>query len=216
MTLFADAEARAHINEAVDTNMFVEAGAGTGKTTAMVSRIVGLLASGATTVESIVAITFTEASAGELKERLRFALEKKRAKGRKAERENCQLALEGLEAAAIQTIHGFAHRIVSKFAVDAAIPPSFELQDRISAKLRSDESWNQFLRRVLLSMDGLTENEKDVIRVGTALGLNQGHLKVLASIIGRSWYRAVPLAQAEDTRCAGDRYGSIDGGARCG
>ena len=56
-------------------NWFVEAGAGTGKTTALVTRIVELIAAGALQMERLAAITFTEAAAAELRDRIRQDLE---------------------------------------------------------------------------------------------------------------------------------------------
>ena len=72
------ADARERIRHALDETFAVEAAAGTGKTTVLVDRIVNVLASGRTTVERIVAVTFTEKAAGELKLRLRAELETRR------------------------------------------------------------------------------------------------------------------------------------------
>ena len=60
----------------LDTTFFVEAAAGTGKTTALVARIVSAVESGRARLSEIVAITFTEKAAGELKMRVREELEK--------------------------------------------------------------------------------------------------------------------------------------------
>ena len=73
-----DASARDTIASALDDTIVVEAAAGTGKTTELVKRILRILSSGRATVGSIVAVTFTEKAAGELKLRLREALEKER------------------------------------------------------------------------------------------------------------------------------------------
>jgi ATP-dependent helicase/nuclease subunit A len=64
-------ESRRMINEDLDTTLVVEAAAGTGKTTEMVTRIVSVLAEGRANVREIVAVTFTEKAVGELKLRLR-------------------------------------------------------------------------------------------------------------------------------------------------
>ena len=62
--------------ETLDKNQVVVAGAGTGKTTLLIRRILRLLEKG-TPCEKIAAITFTEAAAAELRTRLRASLEKK-------------------------------------------------------------------------------------------------------------------------------------------
>ncbi|MCY3638412.1 MAG: UvrD-helicase domain-containing protein, partial [Chloroflexi bacterium] len=58
----------------LDANLMIEAGAGTGKTYALVSRVVALIKSGVR-MQEIVAITFTVAAAAELSERIRSRLE---------------------------------------------------------------------------------------------------------------------------------------------
>ena len=63
----------------LDDTLVVEAAAGTGKTTELVNRILRVLATGRATMVEIVAVTFTEKAAGELKLRLREALEHERA-----------------------------------------------------------------------------------------------------------------------------------------
>ena len=69
-----DAHTSKRIVNDLDANFIVEAGAGTGKTYALVSRVVALVKSG-TPMPGIVAITFTEAAAAELSERVRSRLE---------------------------------------------------------------------------------------------------------------------------------------------
>ncbi len=78
MSALADQADRDRIRDDLTTTFVVEAAAGTGKTTAMVSRMVAAIAAGTATLEKIVAVTFTEAAAGELKLRLRTQIERKR------------------------------------------------------------------------------------------------------------------------------------------
>jgi ATP-dependent exoDNAse (exonuclease V) beta subunit len=73
-----DAQARDLIEHDLDTTFVVEAAAGTGKTTALVGRIVRIIAEGKADVGQIVAVTFTEKAAGELKLRLRERLDSAR------------------------------------------------------------------------------------------------------------------------------------------
>ena len=70
----SDEQARRIICEALAETLFVEAGAGTGKTRALVDRIVALVRSGVP-IDRIAAITFTERAAAELRERVRNGLE---------------------------------------------------------------------------------------------------------------------------------------------
>jgi ATP-dependent helicase/nuclease subunit A len=69
-----DQDARDAVATVLDETLFVEAGAGTGKTSALVGRIVALAATGVP-MRQIAAITFTEAAASELRDRVRAELE---------------------------------------------------------------------------------------------------------------------------------------------
>ena len=74
----ADQRVRDRIRNDLDTTLIVEAAAGTGKTTALVNRIVAALAGARADLGRIVAVTFTEKAAGELKLRLRAEIESAR------------------------------------------------------------------------------------------------------------------------------------------
>src|SRR5262245_3903468 len=76
----SDDDARHVIRESIDETVIVEAAAGTGKTTELVNRILAVLREGRADVREIVAVTFTEKAAGELKLRLRQGLEIERRK----------------------------------------------------------------------------------------------------------------------------------------
>ncbi len=86
--LHDDAAARASIANELDTTLVVVAGAGTGKTTALVGRIVELVRSGRAALREIAAITFTEAAAAELRQRIRARIDEVSAEhpGRRASR----------------------------------------------------------------------------------------------------------------------------------
>ena len=70
-----DQAARDQIGRSLDENLFVEAGAGTGKTTALVARMAALVVDEGIPIEEIAAITFTEKAAAELGDRFRRTLE---------------------------------------------------------------------------------------------------------------------------------------------
>src|SRR5579862_541299 len=70
-----DDGARTRIRFELDSTLVVVAGAGTGKTTALVDRIVELVRSGVASLREIAAITFTEAAAAELRQRVREKIE---------------------------------------------------------------------------------------------------------------------------------------------
>ena len=70
-----DQAARDRIATALDDNLFVQAGAGTGKTTSLIDRMVALVVDDGVAIEGIAAITFTERAAAELGDRFRRALD---------------------------------------------------------------------------------------------------------------------------------------------
>src|SRR6267142_5485265 len=127
MTDLADANVRTRILTEYGVTFFVEAAAGTGKTTVLVGRIVGLILSGQGTLSRTVAVTFTEKAAGEMKLRLRLEIEKARAGATSLERGRLDQALEELELARIGTIHAFCGDLLSERPVEAGIDPLFEV-----------------------------------------------------------------------------------------
>lgn len=123
-----DAAARHLIGAAFDDTLVVEAAAGTGKTTELVHRIVRIVASGRAKVDGIVAVTFTEKAAGELKLRLREALDAERAAAPSdAERDALNEALGKLEEAHVSTIHGFCAELLRERPVEARVDPLFSV-----------------------------------------------------------------------------------------
>src|SRR4030065_1248851 len=73
---FIDQEQRDKAAHDISESYIVEAAAGTGKTTVLVTRIINLIKAGEARLEEIVAITFTEKAAAELKVKLRQELER--------------------------------------------------------------------------------------------------------------------------------------------
>jgi ATP-dependent helicase/nuclease subunit A len=122
----SDADARRAISDALDDTLVVEAAAGTGKTTELVRRILSVLATGRARMKEIVAVTFTEKAAGELKLRLREALEQARADASgDPVRDLLEDALKTLEDAHVNTIHGFCADLLRERPVEAAVDPLF-------------------------------------------------------------------------------------------
>ncbi len=139
MTTLTDQAARTRVESATRATLFVEAGAGTGKTYALVRRLSALLLDDAVPIEEIAAITFTEKAAAELRDRLRVALVDERDKGdRLADR-----ALAGLDTAAIGTLHSFALRLLSENPLEAGIPPRATVQQDTAASAALDALWQE-------------------------------------------------------------------------
>jgi ATP-dependent helicase/nuclease subunit A len=149
MTGLTDAEARRRIREEFDATFFVEAAAGTGKTTALVGRIVGLIRAGAGTLDRIVAVTFTEKAAGEMKLRLRSEIEKTRPGATRDERNRLDRALQELELARIGTIHAFCGDLLHERPIEAGIDPLFEVASEEEAEAIADEAFEDWFETIL-------------------------------------------------------------------
>ncbi|MGH7329200.1 MAG: UvrD-helicase domain-containing protein, partial [Polyangiaceae bacterium] len=130
LPVMADAKARDRIAHDLDATLVVEAAAGTGKTTALVGRILGILESGKGRLSTLVAVTFTEKAAGEMKLRLRAEIEKARQNAANSDvLGRLDAALAELEAAHIGTIHSFCVEILRDRPVEARVDPLFEMID---------------------------------------------------------------------------------------
>jgi ATP-dependent helicase/nuclease subunit A len=107
-----------------DRSLMVRAGAGTGKTTVLVERFVRAVVEDGAPVEGILAITFTEKAAAEMKARVRRRFLEL---GRRDE-------ARAAEGAWISTIHGFCSRVLRAHALSAGIDPAFRVIDELEAE----------------------------------------------------------------------------------
>jgi ATP-dependent helicase/nuclease subunit A len=149
--MLADEHARRRIRDDLDTTLVVEAAAGTGKTTALVSRIVALVSSGRATLRGLVAVTYTEKAAGEMKLRLRTEIERARngVEPGDPRRHRLDEALAELEVAHVGTIHSFCGDLLRERPVEARIDPSFEiLAGDVQASLFS-QAFDRWFQRIL-------------------------------------------------------------------
>jgi ATP-dependent exoDNAse (exonuclease V) beta subunit (contains helicase and exonuclease domains) len=127
------------------TNFLVRAAAGSGKTTALVGRMVALVRKGHP-VEDLAAITFTRKAAGEMTARFYKELQQIAPRLGGQEQKNVQTALQNLHGTYIGTIHGFCGRLLREHALAAGLPPDFSvgLEGRDETEMR-DRAWHEFL-----------------------------------------------------------------------
>jgi ATP-dependent helicase/nuclease subunit A len=172
----ADDDARRRIREDLDTNLLVEAGAGSGKTTELVHRMVALVESGAATVDRIAAVTFTRKAAGELRERFQSRLEERIAEtanlveggdrgGRSAPgdsgeevRANLRAALDDIDRAFVGTIHAFCARLLRERPLEVGLDPAFE---ELPAERRDElrrRFWASYLERLVRDRDPILDD----------------------------------------------------------
>jgi ATP-dependent exoDNAse (exonuclease V) beta subunit len=161
-SLAEDAAARATALTAIDRTLLVEAGAGSGKTSVLAGRVVVLLASGKHP-SAIAAISFTEFTAAELRERIvgfieeilagrmpRALLEAFPTGRPTAEQQaNLEKACEDLDCLVCLTIHGFCRTLLAPYPVETDIDPGAAPLDRDAADLLFEDVCTNWLRKRL-------------------------------------------------------------------
>ena len=186
----ADQPARDSIRSNLTETLFVEAGAGTGKTTALVGRIIALIEAGYE-VTHIAAITFTEKAATELQNRVRQELQEvilresvsvNSPAGSTSRSAQFQTALDELDAAPICTLHSFAQRILSEYALEASLPLRFNMLDEIDSEIQFQEEWEDFQTTTLHQPEHLP-----ALQLGKELGISQPELKSIAKQFRDNW-----------------------------
>jgi len=144
-----DAADRSLVTDNLDITLFVEAGAGSGKTEALVTRVANLVLAGVP-IGSIAAITFTEKAASELRHRVRSQLESVAATHE--DPTHLQLAataINDLDLAPVGTLHAFARRVLNEFPIEAQLPPRFDVLDEVQSATAFHERFTDFLEALL-------------------------------------------------------------------
>ena len=193
----------------LDKPLFVAAGAGSGKTFTLTQRIVWALKDGSgaegkpylNSLDQALIITFTNAAATEIKERVREALEK-----------------EGLHGAALQvddawisTIHGMCSRILKIHALDLGLDPEFEIIndmtrnqlvnisiEEVLRELSQDESYAEFLSTYAGNRDALKSRIETLISYAQSSPVGMDAI----SFVGDSSDLEVLKAELEDLDAA--------------
>ncbi len=156
-------------------NIVVTAGAGTGKTTLLVERILSAIGSGHATLPAIAAITFTDKAAGELRHRLASGLRElgdlARGVGPGAEPSSAKNAFTwltgnhrhaptaiaarvveaeaSLDRATVTTIHGFCSEILRAHPLESGIPPGFAADGGLAGRRLAEDEWTPFIEAEL-------------------------------------------------------------------
>jgi ATP-dependent helicase/nuclease subunit A len=170
-------EQRAAI-EARAPEVLVEAGAGTGKTGVMVDRYCRLVCDQGVSPSAILAFTFTDKAAAELRQRIRAELERRAEAGSERARE----LLPGLGSAWVTTIHGFCNRLLSAHPVAIGIDPRFRVLDAPETARAAVEAFDEALEEFLADGDATREQTVAAFDIG---GLRGAVLGVHAELRSR-------------------------------
>src|ERR1041385_3702233 len=119
----------------LDRHLSVTAGPGAGKTFVLVERYLEILRSKKVSVENIVAITFTNRAANEMRQRVRDRIDGLLRTSTDKERQTWLRHKRTLDGAVITTIHGLCSRLLHEFPVEADIDPQFVLLDEHQAAM---------------------------------------------------------------------------------
>lgn len=123
MSTLTDREIREQVTD-LSKSWVMTSGAGCGKTFQMVQRYVAIIASDVD-VQRIIAVTFTEKAAAELKSRVRERCREMIAEADESDRKRWEQAARQLALAPVTTIHGLCGRLLRENAIEAGVDPQF-------------------------------------------------------------------------------------------
>ncbi|MEP6569157.1 MAG: UvrD-helicase domain-containing protein [Acidobacteriota bacterium] len=197
----------------IKKHISVTAGPGSGKTTVLVERYLHILRQNPNlNIDQVVAITFTNRAANEMRERLREELNLILHAASANERKQWLNYKRTLDGAVITTIHGFCARLLREFPVEAGVDPQFLLLDEHRAAMLQEsvveETLTEFISAGHIEISRLT------------LGVGRGRL---AAALGQL-YRDVrgqgvsldelALKTAQSHATEGDHEGALEELAR--
>jgi ATP-dependent helicase/nuclease subunit A len=131
-------------------DVLLEAGAGTGKTGVMVDRYCRLICDEGVSPDAILAFTFTDKAAAELRQRIRIELARRAELGS----ERAAGLLSGIGGAWVTTIHGFCNRLLAAHPVAAGIDPGFRVLDAPESVRAAREAFDEALPEFLAGGPG--------------------------------------------------------------
>lgn len=176
-----DQKSRDTIAKELEKNLLVEAGAGSGKTTSLVDRMVQVIRQGKFKVHEIAAITFTRKAALEMQERFQTVLEKElrvcvdmEVRGRLEE------ALRDINMAYIGTVHAFCGRLLRERPVEAGIDPEFKEAEETGDAIHSQQAWMEYTTQV-------NGHFPDLEKIGIDPGDLQGAYKQMCTYPDVEW-----------------------------
>lgn len=179
----------------------VDAGAGCGKTFVLTERFLSHLdpqneATVTASFDELVAITFTDAAAREMRNRIREKC-RDRLLSAKGERVGFwRTMLRSLDAARVSTIHSFASGLIRDHAIELGIDPAFSVLDPAEAAVFKSAAVDDALRQRLAPRDGAADEDLIATAAEFDLGGLRDRVKLLAAEAAapefKRWLRAKP------------------------
>ena len=130
-------------------NLLVSASAGSGKTFVMIQRLIRLIVEKKAHVDEILAATFTEAAAFDMKEKLKRALSEEIEKGNRA----LAAELSRVSIADICTLHAFCAKLIRTYFFAAGVSPDFKVADESESVALKTESLEETFKSFYAEKD---------------------------------------------------------------
>jgi len=132
--------------EARNSNLLVSAAAGSGKTAVLVERILQLIIKDGVDIDRMLIVTFTNAAAGEMRERIGNALMEAMEKEQGWD-DHLRQQINLLSRASISTVHSFCMNIVRKYFYAIDLDPGFRIGDEAECNIIKLEALDALLER---------------------------------------------------------------------
>ncbi len=157
-----------------DCNLLVAAGAGSGKTAVLVERIISKIINDNIDIDKLLVVTFTNASASEMRERIAERLYKELEKNNSLQR---QITL--LSKANISTLHSFCLKVIRDNFFLTDLDPNFRVADQVESDLLKNEVLDELMEE---KYDCLDSEFKDLIDTYTSNRDDTGIKNITLSI----------------------------------
>jgi ATP-dependent helicase/nuclease subunit A len=150
---------------ALHHHLSVTANAGTGKTTVLVNRFLNILLETDATVQQLVAITFTEKAASELRVKIAAQVRERLSTATGIHRRRLEYVRDQLAGANIGTIHSFCAQLLRDFPIEANIDAGFTILEGVDQQFLINESLQDTFDQVLNDHTPFSNEVLGVVRM---------------------------------------------------
>ena len=180
----------------IKKHVCVTAGAGSGKTTVLVQRYLKILREGNAKPSEIVAITFTDKAAAEMKDRVIKRLSEE------TDTETREKFREQMNSAHISTIHSFCSSILREFPFQADVPANFSIIRGIDQKLLLQKTIRETLKNIATNTEH--PNRVELTRLLQRYGGQQKLVDFFSMLINQRDLVALLMQKIYDDRSAAE------------